>query len=397
MAEFTADEWNRINSYLDEDPQRYGIPERVYGSVVLASFNIRKLGEISKRDPKTWKFLGSICSYFDLIAIQEIMDELEGFDHIKGMLGPDYYATVSDVTGVFPGEKGLGERLGFLYNYALIKRGDIASDISIDRSKIIRTIIEHYKPLLEVVGPYIDYLKALEDWHADGEKGKKPEAPKIQLPVFISFIRQPFLTSFRIMGHPNTKAYEFMAVNAHLYFGDSTEDRRQEFDALMNWILSRVKQQKESTCPNFILLGDLNLNFKNPEKDRAHIEKHITSFNDEMRQSGSGANVYFPFLYKYPGTNSELRTNARLSETFDQIGFFSYDERLPKLENHDLMGTNPRGPDYGVVNFVKLFQEALDYPPIEEMNADQKKDFFRKFEHEVSDHLPLWVRLPLPD
>ena len=53
--------------------------------------------------------------------------------------------------------------------------------------------------------------------------------------------RQAFCVSFRIAGHPETKPYEIMAVNAHLYFGDYIGDRRQEFNALTEWILTRLK------------------------------------------------------------------------------------------------------------------------------------------------------------
>ena len=44
--------------------------------------------------------------------------------------------------------------------------------------------------------------------------------------------RQPFCVSCRIAGHPETKPYEIIAVNAHLYFGDYINDRRQKFNAL---------------------------------------------------------------------------------------------------------------------------------------------------------------------
>ncbi|MDA0865695.1 MAG: hypothetical protein O2890_04640, partial [Cyanobacteria bacterium] len=92
-----------------------------------------------------------------------------------------------------------------------------------------------------------------------------------------------------------------------------------------------------------------------------------------------------------------MQLATAISETFDQIGFFNHDPRLPSRAHHETMGTHSRGPEYGIVNFVQLFQEALDYPPVEEMSGAQKQVFFRKFEYEVSDHLPLWVRIPLPD
>jgi hypothetical protein len=55
-----------------------------------------------------------------------------------------------------------------------------------------------------------------------------------------------------------------------------------------------------------------------------------------------------------------------------------------------IMGKNPVGPDYGVFNFVKLFSEALKVP------ESQWESLIERFHHKVSDHMPLWLRLPLP-
>lgn len=121
MAELTAEAWDKIRETFDRDPSRYGLPRREYGSVVLASFNIRKLGVKRQRSEATWKFLARVCSHFDLLSVQEIMDDLEGFDYLKSLMGPEFGAVVSDVTGSFPGEKGLGERLGFIFNRSLVE------------------------------------------------------------------------------------------------------------------------------------------------------------------------------------------------------------------------------------------------------------------------------------
>jgi endonuclease/exonuclease/phosphatase family metal-dependent hydrolase len=63
-----------------------------------------------------------------------------------------------------------------------------------------------------------------------------------------------------------------MSVNAHLYFGNYISDRRQEFNALTEWILTRLKTKTKAYYPNFILMGDLNLDFDNPRTDRDRIE-----------------------------------------------------------------------------------------------------------------------------
>ncbi len=396
MAEFTPDEWAKINALLKANPQKYGLPKREYGSVVLASFNIRKLGRKRQRNEATWQFLAKILGYFDLISIQEIMADLEGFDYLRELLGEGYGAVVSDVTGVFPGESGVGERLGFLYNRALVKRGNIVSDISYDRTKLLETLINDYPEISKSLTPYLKYLDELEAWKQAPSRSK-PKPPNVQLPVFLTFIRQPFCTSFEISGHPGTASYKIMAVNAHLYFGDSLADRRQEFSALMEWLLARLKSNDETYFPNFILMGDLNLDFDNPERDRPEIEQYIKTFNQEMQRSGESANVNFPFIDVHRDQKQPFRTNARLSETFDQIALFSRDRRLPTYLDNPNMGTQTRGPDYGVFNFSDLFREALAVAPLETLSRTELKAFYARFEHEVSDHLPLWLRLSLPD
>lgn len=395
-SEFTAAEWSQINAALGANPSQYGFPKRTYGSALLASFNIRKLGKRSNRSANTWQFLATLCRQFDLLAVQEIMDDMEGFDHLRELMGPDFHAVVSDRTGIFPGERGLGERLGFIYNTRVIERGDVISDISFDRSKLLKTVIDNYDILRDELLPYLNYLDQHRDWQ-QSKVGVEPQPPKVQIPVFLTFIRQPFCASFRVVGHPGTEPYKLMAINAHLYFGRSVKDRRQEFDALIQWILGRVKEKDAAYYPNFVLMGDLNLDFDNPKTDRERITRHIKTFNVQLKTTDSRANVYFPFLDPHPVHNQLFRTNARLKETFDHLGFFSHDQRLPQAAHREILGTQERGPDYGMVNFVQLFNDALNGKPLHTLTSTEKKAFYRKFEYEVSDHMPIWVRLPLPD
>ncbi len=157
--------------------------------------------------------------------------------------------------------------------------------------------------------------------------------------------------------------------------------------------MARVGQNDQTYYPNFVLMGDLNLDFDNPQTDRARIKKHIKSFNDSL----SGVNVNFPFLDIHPGQTEVFRTNARQSETFDHIGLFSRDDRLPTFVDNETMGTTLGGPDFGVFNFVALFSEALYQTEFSALSAEDKLALYQRFEHSVSDHMPIWLRLPLPD
>jgi len=160
----------------------------------------------------------------------------------------------------------------------------------------------------------------------------------------------------------------------------------------MEWIIGRVTSDHRAYYPNFILLGDLNLDYDNPLMDRGRIEQHLKTFNNA---SGEDVNVNFPFLDPHPTRRTPFRTNARLSETFDQIGLFSRDPRLPTFVDNANMGQKLRGPDYGVFEFVRLFSDALLQKPFESLTPQEKRDFIARFEHKVSDQMPLWIRLPL--
>lgn len=154
-----------------------------------------------------------------------------------------------------------------------------------------------------------------------------------------------------------------------------------------------VKQNDRSYYPSFLLLGDLNLKFDNPDHDRPKIVKHIKTFNDN---TGREVTVNFPFIDPHPATGEILRTNARMTETFDQIGFFVRDDRLPSHVMNSQMGQSPQGPDYGVFNFVELFCRAVNGKAIADLSNVEQKEFIDRFQYAISDHMPLWVRLPLP-
>lgn len=385
--QFTSAEWEKVRARMAETDQAHGLPTRHDGSVLLGSFNIRKLGSASGRSEETWAFLADVCRRFDLLAVQEIMDDLSGLRELKERMGPEFALVVSDQTGVFPGERGLGERLGFIYRWDTVERMEMASDISYDRTKLIDSIARNWDTLGEDMGEYPRELAEYED----GKRSRKPGAPK--LTFFLSFIRQPYCVAFRIAGPEGAKPYEFMAVNAHLLFGDTLRDRRLEFEGLIDWLMSRLEEDTEAYYPDLILMGDLNLDYNNPERDRPRIERFIKSLDEELDGAPS---VNFPFLDTHPDRSEIFRTNARMKETFDHIALFIRDPRLPTHEANSTMGARPEGPDYGVFEFTSLFSEALYGLPYNSLSNDQRDELLEKFEHEVSDHMPLWLRLPLP-
>ena len=93
-TQFTSAEWRRTREKLEAAPEWYGLPQREYGSVLIGSFNIRKLGSARSRNGDTWEFLADVCRSFDLLAVQEIMDNLSGLRRLMSLLGPEFSMAV---------------------------------------------------------------------------------------------------------------------------------------------------------------------------------------------------------------------------------------------------------------------------------------------------------------
>lgn len=403
MGKFKKAEWDKVLAFLDEHHSRFGLPERRVDSVVLASFNIRKIGKVKNRSKQAWEFLMRFCERCDLVAVQEVQDNLEGLNYLKGLIGESYGMVCSDITGGVPGGVGMKERLAFLFHWPTVQRTEVASDISFDRSAVLDTLFKDRADFSRAFGKYAAALtkweKKVEAWKKKGKPGKKPEKPPFVLPHFVTFIRTPLCVSFRVPGFNGAAPYEFLVVTAHLLYGDEKlqkQEREMEFDALIGWLIARAKQADRLYHKNIILLGDMNLDFEDVDSRRDEIEAMIKGFNKKLLKSKKAAKVNFPFLDVHPGRDGVFRTNARRDQTYDQIALFNRDKRLPGDKKNDTAGETPGEFDFGMFNFVDLFAEALHGKPLKDLSSTQKKTLFSKFEYDVSDHMPIWIRLPMP-
>ena len=403
MAEFTPAEWNTIFARLDAAPQDYGLPKRRSGSIVLASWNIRKFGSLtdSKKKPSrsdgAWQLIETFCRSCDFVAIQEVMDSLGSLRHLRDRLGSDYHLVVSDIAGGVPGRTGARERLAFLYNAKRIEHTELASDITFERSAIFAELYDHRDDFFSAFGTR---TAELDEWamkNAERAAQGKRNLPKpaFVLPRFVQFIRSPHTASFLVKSKGAAAApYEFSAVNAHLLYGDKSKQRHErelEFKALLAWLLDRAREKDRNYAPNLMLFGDLNLDFEKTDIRRRAIEKFIVDINAKQLK-GVPAKTNFPFLDQHPAQSGVFRTNARRNQTYDQIALFATDRRLPPPQLNGQAGTlGANHYDYGMFRFVQLFFDA--HPNIAALPLRQR---YKKFEYDVSDHMPIWVRLPIP-
>jgi hypothetical protein len=124
---FTDSQWITITQQISSRTERYGLPRRRRDSVVIGSFNIRRFGSPLGRSPQALDLITEIASRFDLLAIQEVTDDLSVLRALRARLGPRYGVVVSDAAGVHPEDGGSPERLAFLFRWSRLARDRLSS------------------------------------------------------------------------------------------------------------------------------------------------------------------------------------------------------------------------------------------------------------------------------
>ena len=392
---FSQAEWDIINQFLDtgNNASTFGIPERNDSSVVLSSWNIRKLGALTDAQGNLKKSAGATdmfvryCQQCDLIAIQEVQTNTDALFDLCDRLNTgamSYDIVMSDVTGKAPGHAGMAERSGFIYNTQKVKRGRLATDLSFDRTAVLGKISAAHKQALEGQLPEDNGPSFLQKARQFFSNLNAERAMNKKLKSFVQFIRSPHMVEFVIEGPGGS--YEIYCVNAHLVSTGTKLVREREFFALLEWLLLQSPETVVKRGKLFMIMADLNLDFKSSvDKRKKGIEDYITSLNQEKNMD---AKVNFPFL---DGANGGFKTNARENQTFDHIAYIAEDTRWPRGRHNGLKGSfGPDGFDYGMFNFTQAFMAA---GPGKLPNG--KPDFDR-FSHDFSDHMPIWLRMPLP-
>ena len=186
------------------------VPKRKSGQVLLASWNIARLGANQRRD-EDYRLIATMVGWFELVALQEVRDNLAGLRAIQANLPKHFRVLFSDTAGN-------NERMAFLY----------------DSRKV--------SPLEEI-----------------GEIGFSPrELVAVQnTPIgkpFSSFDRTPHLAAFQ------AESARFLLANVHLYYGKAGELARRaaEAFAVASWA-ERRQGEKHTYTKNVLALGDFNL------------------------------------------------------------------------------------------------------------------------------------------
>lgn len=187
------------------------------GTVLLATWNIANLG-VHKRRADDYKVIAEILSWFEIIAVQEVADNLSDMLSILHEL-PPYF----DI--IFNDRAGNDERSAYVYDTRRVS-----------------------------LGPKIGEVVIVD---SDRKFVKLPGITR----TFKGFNRNPYIATFSVEGE------SILLANCHLIYGklntatekkESIERRQLEAFAISRWCDLRRKD-KHAWTKNIIALGDFNL------------------------------------------------------------------------------------------------------------------------------------------
>lgn len=217
------------------------VPRRTASdTLLLATWNVRdfdsnKFGQ-GPRLAESYHYISEVISSFDLVALQEVNEDMRPFEKVMGLLGPSWKYIATDIT---EGRSGNGERMVFLFDSNKVQFKHIAGELVLPNSSLVNE--EH------------------------------------------QFARSPFLVRFQ------SGWFKFNLCTVHLYYGDSSGEGYQRRVAEIDAVAKFLKKRADEDGQNYVLLGDMNV--VSPEDDTMKaLRKHkfilpadLTLDNDELR------------------------------------------------------------------------------------------------------------------
>jgi endonuclease/exonuclease/phosphatase family metal-dependent hydrolase len=211
------DNLNMLKADLDSK-----IPsKRLDKNLLIATWNIRAFGNLTrkwdsdnedspKRDLHSVLCIAEIISRFDVIAIQEVKDNIRALRDTLKVLGKNWSFILTDVN---KGKVGNGERMAYLFDTRRVHLSGLAG---------------------ELVVP--------EEWEENiGEYALSKQ-----------FVRSPYAVSFQSNKHT------FILVTLHILYGNSPQSRIEELRGIAKWLYSWA-DSINAYHQDFIALGDFNI------------------------------------------------------------------------------------------------------------------------------------------
>ncbi len=392
---------SKLRKGLDKE-----IPKRTLNKkLIFGTWNIREFDSNAKgfgpRKEDDFFYIAEIISRFDIIALQEINDDLRPLKRVLNILGDDYEFIVTDVAAWKSG--GNNERLGFIYDKRTVKFNGIAGELVLPQDMLIRNnngVVER------------------------------------------QFARTPFKCSF-VSGW-----FKFKVTTVHIYYGADSESSKKfkrridEIDKVAELISDSAKNEKNNVSEvswknpyNYFIVGDFNIvdvnnvtydalakhgfktvkNIKGSNRDRTKFYDQISYYkasdlnfdwNDSNEESSRDQNNtdrtfnFFKYIYtksqyrfyqndikKYVKLNKSifLKEIKTLEKAINDIDIETKNSSIKESRKKTLLSRKKKKLDK-----IKFNNNVLKLRKAELLEFYQKSDW-RTFQ--VSDHLPLWVEI----
>ena len=377
---------------------RTEIPARTLrDTLLLATWNIRDFDSNKFRQgprlEETYYYIAEVIAAFDLVAVQEVNDDLGPLERVMDILGPNWDFITTDVT---EGVSGNGERTAFVFDTRKVLFRNVAGEIVLPMGQAIGGAETIRLPKAHKIEFTEDGTVTLPDGSqvsvAKGQSFELPPKHKVHLPQgqkiakLKQFARTPFLVAFQ------AGWFKFSLCTVHLYFGSKSgakfRRRVKEIGKIAGFLSHRSDaiREREQRGENFILLGDFNI---------------VDAEDDTFKAlTDNGFTVPQP-LHK---------SNVAKTKFYDQIAFRVREKEL-KL--------GPSEPNSGVFRFFnsvfrdgdedyRVYHDLMENTAVRDIhdsgskkgqprNEEAKKKYYRKKWRtwQISDHEPLWVELKI--
>jgi endonuclease/exonuclease/phosphatase family metal-dependent hydrolase len=312
------------------------VPNRtVSDTLLLATWNIREFdsSKYGERSPESLYYIAEILSHFDLIAIQEVREDLKALDEVQAILGGWWKYLVTDVTY---GAGGNGERMAFMYDSRKVTFGGLAGEVVLPDSKQERVL---------------------------------------------QFARTPFICGFK------AGWTKFNLCTVHIYYGTADKDDPRRIQEIRNLaqLLARkgrggdldqparpdgkVTAVRNVSAENLILLGDFNIFGREDQTMKALTDAGFIV--PEEIQPLEGSNLKQDRHYD----QMAFLVEPRRFGTTGRAGVFNFYQSIYG-EDQEVVYEADMGPKYQAAkNRSRYYKDWRTY--------------------QMSDHLLLWVELKI--
>lgn len=315
------------------DPLK-GIPEKkLTGNLILGTWNIRELGntKYGGRMVESLYYIAEILSRFDLVAVQEVRDNLGDFNSILRILGSDWGVFTSVVT---EGKSGNRERLAFLYDKRTVQFRNIAG---------------------QVILPPTD---------------KNTE----------QFARSPYIIRFQ------SGWLSFDLCTVHIFYGDDVKSgikykrRVREIEEIMEYF--NKFYVKKGLSNNMFVLGDFNIEDRQSATYAAATSGIFKVPENILLKNLRGTNVKGDKIY-----DQILYYNRFRDITFKNSGIFDFYETIfDKLDGYeDRIKKHYKDKAITSKNFgdFRTYQMSDHLPLWVEMNTDHTESYLNSIKRRV--------------